>query len=123
MESVFNVEPHHIKGIHSVSGSFNYDFLDCNIMDKNIKRNAYYDLINTLEDFKLKNLYNFIYLRLLKIHKKYGNFIPISINKSKLSSSELNKKLRQYIDGNILRTIIIMNSIQMYFFPPTLINR
>ena len=64
MESVYNIHPLKIKPLIE-KNNFNYDFLS------NEYAYVYYNLINSLEDYKFKNLYRFLYLKLLKMSYLY----------------------------------------------------
>ena len=114
MESVFNINPDNIKGL-SLKNNFNYTFLDVIEVDINIK--PYYDLINSYEDYKIKNIYNFLFLRSLKINKKFNEINEMILNKKNISSEILNDFLNNYINNDKIRAIIIMNGIQLYFYP------
>ena len=67
MTSVFNIEPDKIK-VKDKNNNFKYNFLD--FIDINIYIEKYYDLLNSLDTFKLKNIYNFMYLRTHKLNLK-----------------------------------------------------
>ncbi len=106
--SVFTIHPNHIK-IPKKINNISYSFLD-NIYDINFQ--PYYDLLNTFEDFRIKNIYHFIYLRSILIHNKF-NSIPI-LKKNMIS---FNDDIIQYINKDKIKAIIIMNGIQQYFTP------
>ena len=67
---------------------------------------------------KLKNIYQFLYLRSIKINYTF-NEIPMldNINKS-FNPNELNDVLSKYIGDNKINSIIILNGILCYLFPP-----
>ena len=106
--SVFTIHPNHIK-IPKKINNISYSFLD-NIYDINFQ--PYYDLLNTFEDFRIKNIYHFIYLRSILIHKKFHS-IPIL----KTHMLSFNDDIIQYINKDKIKAIIIMNGIQQYFTP------
>ena len=54
MESVLNIEPDDLT-IRSIKEDERYSFLD--FIQYNIKKENYYNLLNTLDMFKLKNIY------------------------------------------------------------------
>lgn len=114
MESVFNINPDNIK-LLSLKNNFNYTFLNSIDIDINIK--PYYDLINSYESYKIKNIYNFLFLRSLKINKKFNEIDEMVLNKKHLSSEILDDLLNNYINNDKIRAIIIMNGIQLYFYP------
>ena len=67
-ENIFNIEPKKIK-VHK-NDIYYYNFLNFINDNYNIEIINIYYLINSLNEFKIKNIYQFIYLRLLKINKK-----------------------------------------------------
>ena len=112
MESVFNIEPEDIIIRDKPQQDKQYNFLDgVNIPNKEI----YYKIVSTIIDYKLKNLYMFIYLRLYKINKEYSNINVIENIKYNISSHEFNEILKSFVDSKDLNAIIIMNAIQIYF--------
>ena len=94
------------------SNNYNYTFLN-HIKIDNI--DVYYDILNNIEEFKLKNLYNFIYKR-IKILDKDNNLIVLNI-KDNINSEKLNNYLENYINKDTLKSIFIINSIQQYYYP------
>lgn len=116
MTSVFNIEPDKIK-VRGINNYFKYNFL--NYIDRNINIEKYYDLLNSLETFKLKNVYNFIYLRTHKLNLKTNGKIEKLDKIDNISCEELDRNLTNYInsDSKLVNSIIIMNSIQLYFYP------
>jgi len=112
---IFNIDPNYIK--INRNEIFYYDFLKF-IKDKyNINITNYYYLINSLDEFKLKNIYQFIYLRLLKINKKFKEIDKLESELHNLKRNEFNNLLKEYINNDLIKSIIIINSIQQYFFP------
>jgi hypothetical protein len=107
MESVYNIHPLSITKIKKVC-DYQYDFLLNEYCD------VYYHLVNTLESYQLKNLYRFIYLRILKINLKFKEISPIPLKKS-ITDEDFNIIIKEFIDNEPIREIIIMNSIQIYF--------
>ena len=100
--------------------NYEYNFLN-NIKLNDIKLNdieVYYDILNSYESFKLKNIYNFIYNRIIKLNNKYNIKKIDKINiKENIDPDKLNILLNNYIDDDIIRSIIIMNSIQQFYYP------
>lgn len=89
-----------------------YDFLK--IMDDDFMEN-YYDLIRSIDLFKIKNIYHYIYLRIILINKIFPE-IELLEKKTKLTPDDFNNLLKSYISTKV-DAIIIMNSIQQYFIP------
>jgi len=107
MESIYNIHPLSIRKSKK-KYEYNYDFLFNEYCD------VYYNLINTLESYQLKNLYRFIYLRILKINLKF-NDIPLIPPERIITDEGLNIILKEFINNEPIKEIIIMNSIQIYF--------
>ena len=121
MTSVLNIEPNNII-IKENREYFLYDFLDFLKGCYNLDISKYYDLLNSIISFKLKNVYQFTYLRIYKINKKGFNITPLSKKLENITGQEMNRYLSEYInisDGRnkLVNAIIIMNSIQLYFYP------
>ena len=115
MVSVFNMEPNNIKEPYKVS-DYRYTFLDNSMSKYNIKYSVYYKLINSLETFKLLNIYQFIYIRLFKLNRKFDS-VDMILKKERITPEEFDIIMNKYIHNDLLKSIIIMNSIQLYFFP------
>ena len=107
MESIYNIHPLSIRQVEKKC-DYNYDFLSNEYCD------VYYHLINTMESYQLKNLYRFIYLRILKINLKFNEIQPIPPERT-ITQESLNLILKKFINNEPIKEIIIMNSIQIYF--------
>ena len=97
------------------TNSYNYTFLDnlSNLNNANINIYIFYDILNSYEIYKLKNIYNFIYKRIFKLDIEniyYKNTL------NKINPDELDRLLSNYIDTDV-KSIVIMNSIQQYYHP------
>ena len=113
-ESIFNIEPQDIK-VPKCIHTYNYNFLDQ--FNYNINHSIYYQLINSMEHFKLKKLYNYLYLRTFKINKQFPEVNYLPKVKKNINEEELNQLFYNYIDNDDIKSIIIMNGIQLFFFP------
>ena len=121
MTSVLNIEPNNIV-IKEIKEDIIYNFLESLNGEYHIDINKYYDILNTSNIFKLKNIYQFLYLRIYKIIRKGYTIDPLPKKNKKISGEELNQYLYDYINQNdgvnrLINSIIIMNGIQLYFFP------
>jgi hypothetical protein len=90
-----------------------YTFLD--ILGNN--SHIYYSILESIDEYKLKNIYRFIFLRLLKIHKKFPEIPLLPLSKEPLTHSLLNQKMNEYIKNNKLLSILILQSIYHYKHP------
>ena len=107
MTSVFNIEPDKIK-VKDKNNNFKYNFLD--FIDINIYIEKYYDLLNSLDTFKLKNIYNFMYLRTHKLNlKTNGKIEKLEKIDNNITCEQLNRTLTNYInsDYKLVNSIII----------------
>lgn len=106
--SVFNIHPNEII-IPKIINNIQYTFL--NHLDK-INIEPYYSLLNTIEDFRIKNVYHFLYLRSILINRNFPSF-PIM----KKKYEDFDETLKEYINNDLTKMIIIINGIQQYFIP------
>lgn len=95
----------------NVINDYNFDFLD------NIYSNYYYNILNSYEEYKIKNIYKFIYNRILKFSELYNIKKMNNIKNRYISYKYFNDMLSNYINNDILLSIIIMNSIYLYHIP------
>ena len=116
-ESVLNIEPNEFI-IKEQKEETIYNFLDFLKNSYNIDINKYYDILNSIDEFKIKNVYTYLYLRIQKISRMSNNYIT-NLKKidGRVSGEELNNSLNEYIKSKKLQAIIIMNGIQSYFYP------
>lgn len=111
--SPLNIEPHQLK-VHNKINNYNLTFLD-GIFDIDISN--YYNLTLSLLNFKIKNLYNYLFLRSLKLNLLFDDLRIMKNSKNIQSHEEFNQELSMYIQKDKLYAIIIMNGIQQYFIP------
>ena len=76
----------------------------------------FYNLLKKADDYKIKNIYNFIYIRLIKINKKFPEINRIE-KKNIKSLDEFNVEMTEYISTDKIKAIIVINSICHYFTP------
>ena len=105
------------KNITNNIEQYNFTFLD-NIKSILYNYKIYYDIINSYEEFKFKNIYNFIYNRILILNTFY-NIDKLQKKNIELTISKeiFNDLLLNYINDDIIKSIIIINSIQQYYKP------
>jgi len=110
---VLNINPSRIQSKKHIT-EYQFTFLDDIFAIENEK---YYGLLLSLPNFKLKNLYNFLFLRLLKINNRFPCVQKMNLNKYIQSYEEFNQELSEYINHEKIYAIVIMNGIQHYFIP------
>ena len=115
MTSVFRMHPEDLKkkifylnNIKNISIP-SYNFLDIIKEKYDINIDIYYLIISFIEEFKLKNLLYFINLRIKKIDEK--------IIYNKVDKGNINTIFSNYIEGDIVKSIMVMNFIQQYIYP------
>ena len=115
MTSVFRLHPEDLKNkiiylnnIKNISTP-SYNFLDNVKETYQIDIDIYYLIISLIEEFKLKNLLYFINLRIKTIGEK--------INYDKVDKENINNILNDYINEDIVKSIMVMNFIQQYIYP------
>ena len=109
-----NLVLHDVKPVPQVE-TYKYYFLDQ--LDTNYIQ-LYYNLLNSIESYKLINVYHFTYLRILKLNKLYGEEIPLlTYDKDrKITSKDLNDIFSDYIRSRYypeLLSVLICHSISI----------
>tara|TARA_B100000902_G_C27321209_1_gene924657 strand:+ start:7597 stop:7938 length:342 start_codon:yes stop_codon:yes gene_type:complete len=107
---ILNILPYDII-INKRIETNNYTFLNF-MEDKGMIK--YYELLNSVQNFKLKNVYQFLFLRSIKLNR---SFSEIPVMKKETIQDNLNEILNNYINNDPIIAIIIMNGIQQYFSP------
>lgn len=112
MDSVFCKDLNNIK--YKKIKNNQYSFLKEN---KKYDVNIIYDLLNCQEDYKIKNLYRYIYLRINKLNKLYSQINLLKMNKEDMNSVTFDKLMKSYIKKDKIKEIVIVNSILFYYYP------
>jgi len=110
MEYCFNIYNDKINTVND----YHYTFLN----EFHFNYSVFYDILNTYEEFKLKNIYNFLYIRTLKLNEIYGTDKLLKhIISEHMTYDIFNLLMKQYIGKDIVKSIVILNSIQQYYCP------
>ena len=112
MTSVFCKDLNHIK-----ITSINDNHYTCLKRSDKYNINIIYDLLNSQNDHKLKNLYRYIYLRTNNLKKIFSELNVIEKHKGDIDPLKFNELMCRYIDNNTVNEIIIVNSILFYYYP------
>lgn len=112
MDSVFCKDLNNIK--YKKIKNNQYSFLKEN---KKYDVNIIYDLLNCQEDYKIKNLYRYIYLRINKLNKLYSQINLLKVNKEDMDSLTFDKLMKSYIKKDKIKEIVVVNSILFYYYP------
>jgi len=115
-----------IKKIDIKLRNFNYNFLDI-VKGYNLPAEIYYNYFLSIEEFKLKNLWNHIITNWNKMKcdlRENDNFLDSEYSKkefhqihTKMNDNDLNELLIDFIDNNHLKCFFVCNSIQNYITP------
>lgn len=115
MTSVFYKDFTHYNNKRIIVNEMNYNFLD--ILQDYIDINSIYNMLESY-NMKFKNIYQFLYLRSIKINYAFDEIPKLDNINQSINSDELNEILVKYIDNNKIKSIIILNGILCYLFPP-----
>lgn len=114
MNSVFRMHPNELQKkmfyLNYLNKDKNFNFLNVILEKYDINIGIYYEIISGIEEFKLKNILRFFNSRLLKIDEKINY-------EDKLSYEDFNEIMKEYIDNDITKCIVILNLIQHYIYP------
>ena len=114
MTSVFRLHPAELQKkmvyLNYLKKDKNFDFLNIFLEKYNLDINVYYKIISGIEEFKLKNVLKFFNSRLFKINGKI-------IYEDNITYKEFNELVKEYINNDITRCIVVMNLIQHYIYP------
>ena len=111
-ESIFCLEPNKIK-VDELSYNYDYNFLD-GLFKTDVTN--YYNLLLSEEKYKLKNLYNYIFLRSIKLNHQFPVFNKIKINKY-ITPNIFNEEIKKFINETKVYGIFIINSLKHYYLP------
>ena len=95
-----------------------YDFLDFMSVYYNIQ--CIYNIVNSIEEYKLKNIYNkliiqwSLIMKTLDYPQKYKNYILPIYNKGIIYSDVFNSLVSNFIDNNKIIGIFVMNTILQF---------
>ena len=109
--SVFSIDINEIR-VNKKENNFRYSFL--NIISDSVTITPIYDLINSMETFKLKNIYQYLYLKLIIMNRKYKECKCLDSKGFKLSDEKINYIMEKYVTSR-LEAIIITNLIISFF--------
>lgn len=103
----------------------NYNFMN-GLKEYDVPINDYYNCLNNMNEYKMKNLWNHIIIRWNLMKKDLeqelkNNNIDYSEKYSQkhgyITHEELNKLLNKFCNDNLLKLIFVINSIQNYIYP------
>ena len=105
---------------------YNYSCFDL-LKEYNIPIEIYYQYLLSIEEFKLKNLWNHMIMRWNKMKQNLNEnkkFIQSPYSKdiyhqihTGMNDEELNNLFNEFIQKNLLKSLFICNCIQNYIIP------
>ena len=114
MTTVFYKDISQYNNVRNVN-ELNYTFL--HILEDYINVNSIYNMLQSYT-MKLKNIYQFLYLRSIKINYTFNEIPKLDNIHKQINPHELNEVLSKYIGDSKINSIIILNGILCYLFPP-----
>ena len=94
-----------------------YTFTFLNILDEYINVDDVYKLFITTEEYKLLNIYHYLFIRSIKINSEFSEIPTLTKETKRLSDEDINQLLHIYIDSDKVKAIVILNGILCYFYP------
>ena len=106
----------------------NYSYICLNLLtDLDIPIHIYYEYFISIEEFKLKNIWNHIIIKWNHMMLDLNNnkeFLKSNYSKDKynqvhedIDDNKFNELLINFIDNNILKSLFVCNSIYNYIYP------
>lgn len=122
-----NIDPNNlIKKIELPKRDFNYKFLEI-LKSYEIPINIYYNYLLSIEEFKLKNIWNILVNRwnimndeLKKISAlflKSDYNLKYSMDHNNINDKILNERFIEFVEDNIIKSIFLCNIIQSLIIP------
>ena len=97
---------------HNERNNYNFNFLDYYKKTTKLNTDIYYDLVRTIELFKLKSIIHFNFIKF----KKMDIDFDVNINfKEKMNVKQFNSIIKQIINNDLFKSVLIINLISRYF--------
>jgi hypothetical protein len=94
-----------------------YTFTFLNEIDKYINVDDVYKLFTTTDEYKLLNIYHFLFIRSIKINSEFSEIPTLTKETKRLSDKDINQLLYNYIGIDKVKALVILNGILCYFYP------
>lgn len=121
-----HIDPNNlIRKIEPCRRDFEYSFLEI-LKSYEIPIHIYYNYLLSIEEFKLKNVWNILVNRWNKMNDELINndmfsksdyCIKYSMNHENINDKILNSRLNDFVDDNILKALFLCNIIQGCIVP------
>ena len=116
-----------ISKIDPIKRNYSYTFID-NLLENDIPIQLYYNYLLSIDEYKLKNIWNFIISKwnIMKyelkndeefINSDYNNDNDYHQIHTELTDIKLNVLLNEFINMNKLKSLFVVNCIQNYIYP------
>ena len=122
-----HIDPNNlIKKIEPRKRDFNYNFLE--ILKKyEIPVHIYYNYLLSIEEFKLKNIWNILVKKWNNMNDELNEISPLfsksnynikySMYHDNINDEILNNRLNEFIDNNFIKGFFLCNTIQSFIIP------
>lgn len=100
------------KQTPKILNNYKLDFL--NDFKEYINIDYIYNAINSLNEYEIINIYNFIKIRTIILDKLISYDFQSLENISDIKSDLFNEKIKSFINNNIVLAIFVSNSILLY---------
>ena len=122
-----HIDPNNlIKKIETCRRSFNYNFLE--ILKKyEIPVHIYYNYLLSIEEFKLKNIWNILVKKWNNMNDELNEISPLftksnynikyNLKHENINDEILNDRLNEFIDNKFIKGFFLCNTIQSFIIP------
>lgn len=114
-----------IRKIDPLRREYDYKFLE-RLKSYEIPIHIYYNYLLSIEDFKLKNIWNILVNRWNKMNDELSEndmfikseyCIKYQMNHENINDEILNERLNDFVEENILKALFLCNIIQEFIVP------
>lgn len=114
-----------IRKIDPLRREYDYIFLE-RLKSYEIPINIYYDYLLSIEEFKLKNIWNILVNRWNKMNDELSEndtfvkseyCIRYQMNHENINDEILNERLNDFVEGDTLKALFLCNIIQGFIIP------
>ena len=111
METLF-IESYFVKRNKRTNIKNEHNFTCLDVLSTFSKN--YYLLIQSLDEFKLKNVYHFLFIRSIHLHNIFPEIPILDKHNKYITSQEFDTLIIDYINSKPLLCIVIMNGIYSF---------
>ena len=122
-----NIDPNNLtRKIESCRREYDYIFLE-QLKSYEIPVYIYYNYLLSIEEFKLKNIWNILVNKWNKMNDELNENSPLfsksdynikyQMNHENIDDKILNDRFNDFVDNNILKALFLCNTIQSQIVP------